>query len=103
GQPAFTDTWEWDGRVWTRAATAGPPGNTFLRMAYDARRQRVVAFGGRESRGETWEWDGRAWKRVASDGPPWRDHHAMTYDAKRGRVILFGGSAQLPDGSFPRD
>ena len=85
--PVFTDTWEWDGHAWTRVATSGPSGSIFLKMSYDARRRRVVAFGGRGGGGETWEWDGRAWSRVSTSGPPPRDHHAMTYDARRQRIV----------------
>jgi len=101
--PVYTDTWEWDGRAWTRVATSGPAGSIFLKMSYDAHRRRVVAFGGRGGGGETWEWDGRVWSRVSTSGPPPRDHHAMTYDARRQRVVIFGGGRQLPNGDFPRD
>ncbi|MBW8768817.1 MAG: MBL fold metallo-hydrolase, partial [Gemmatimonadetes bacterium] len=102
--PVFTDTWEWDGHRWTqRAPGGGPSGRVFLKMSYDAHRQRVVAFGGRGGGGETWEWDGRAWARVSTSGPPPRDHHAMTYDSRRQRIVLFGGGRQQPNGDFPRD
>jgi hypothetical protein len=83
-------------------AVDGPPGTTFHKLAYDARRGRVVSFGGRGGRGETWEWDGRVWTRVATAGPPPRDHHAMTYDARRGQVVLFGGGRQQPNGEYDR-
>jgi len=102
--PVFTDTWEWDGRRWTQHATGrGPSGRVFLKMAYDARRRRVVAFGGRGGGGETWEWNGDAWSRASTSGPPPRDHHAMTYDSRRQRIVIFGGGRQLPNGDFPRD
>ena len=66
---------------------------------YDARRKRIVSYGGRvgkkeEIKGDTWEWDGARWLRMA-DGEP-RDHPALAYDAARGRTVLFGG------GKFPR-
>ena len=40
------DTWEWDGKKWTRIAAQGamPPGGGA--MAYDAKRKQVVLFGG---------------------------------------------------------
>jgi hypothetical protein len=73
-------------------------------MAYDARRQRVVLFGGRGAAGllsDTWEWDGTSWLPVQttrSPGP--RAGHAMAYDSARGRLLLVGGTDgtwRLPD------
>jgi hypothetical protein len=72
-------------------------------MAYDARRRRIVSFGGRGAGGETWEWDGRAWTRVHASGPPARDHHAIAYDTRRGRVVVFGGSSQPGGRSYFND
>jgi hypothetical protein len=100
--PSFTDTWAWDGARWTRVSESGPSGTTFHRMAYDAHRRRVVAFGGRGGGGETWEWDGARWTKVAVAGPPPRDHHAMTYDSRAQRVVVFGGGRQLPSGGYDR-
>src|SRR5260221_6832669 len=63
-------------------------------MAYDARRGRVVLFGGSGSQGvlgDTWEWDGSAWALQRASGPSPRAEMAMAYDSARGRVVLFGG------------
>lgn len=61
-------------------------------MAYDAKRERVVLFGGSAGPNETWTWDGATWTRMTpSSSPPPRTHHKMAYDAKRERVVLFGG------------
>lgn len=89
-----TDTWEWDGTSWTKAAVTGPPGRIWHAMAYDAARRRVVLFGGHISGallGDTWEWDGATWTQIATTGPTPRYDHAMVYDAARARVVLFGG------------
>lgn len=65
-----TDTWTWDGRTWTRAATVGPPARFLHAMAYDARRERVVMTAGTRSArpydvlSDTWEWDGAAWREA---------------------------------------
>ena len=42
-----TDTWTWDGDTWTRAEEqSGPGGLAHHAMAYDAKRRRVVLYGG---------------------------------------------------------
>ena len=88
------ETWEWDGTRWARTVTPdAPPGADFIQLAYDARRARVIAFGGRGNGTGTWSWDGQAWTKVATQGPPARDHHSMTYDSRRERVLVFGGPA----------
>ena len=69
-------------------------------MAFDARRGRVVLFGGGNplSLGDLWEWDGvRWWAREDAGGQPGgapepRSALALTYDTRRGRTILFGGA-----------
>jgi hypothetical protein len=41
-------------------------------LAFDARRGRVVLFGGADAsavRDDTWEYDGRVWHNVAGRGP----------------------------------
>lgn len=53
---------------WTRLDAAGPPPRSGHAMAYDAKRDRAVLFGGgnsdRPSRmGDTWEFDGTRWRR----------------------------------------
>ena len=43
---ASGETWEWDGRSWTRRLTAnGPSGRTDVALAYDGLRRRVILFG----------------------------------------------------------
>lgn len=87
-------TWEWDGVDWRLLATAGPPARANARLAYDARRQRSVLFGGLGSGflNDTWEWDGSVWRRIAAaSSPGGRAEHAMVYDAVRDKVVLFGG------------
>jgi hypothetical protein len=76
-------------------------------MAFDAARERVLLFGGRDVVGrygksldDTWEWDGVKWMRVNLLGPSRRDHHAMCYDSARKRIVLFGGGE---DGKFLGD
>ncbi|MFZ0060445.1 MAG: kelch repeat-containing protein [Pyrinomonadaceae bacterium] len=102
------DTWEWDGKRWTRVNHTGPGPRTFPAMAYDSVRRRLVLFGGNrvlfgKSPGEnkflndTWEWDGRRWTEIKVTGPSPRAEAAIAFDEKRGRVMLFGGHNRAGD------
>lgn len=92
------ETWELKPGGWQQVALTGwrPRGRESLALAYDARRQRVVLFGGstipNASLNDTWEFDGTTWKQIAvQTSPPARSRHALAYDAARGVVLLFGG------------
>lgn len=65
-------------------------------MAFDARRGRLVVFGGRSTSNDlddTWEWDGVTWLRATpTSRPSARADARMVYDSARGRVVLFGGA-----------
>ena len=87
------DTWEWDGRRWTRAGDSGPTPRNGAAMAYDPIREVVILFGGSDgvASGETWEWDGTHWRR--SDVPlahP-RFNTVMWYDPVKNQLLRFGG------------
>lgn len=72
-------------------------GRAAMTMAYDARRNRIVLFGGNsgEFKNDTWEYDGSAWRQiVTAHSPPARSEAAMAYDSVRGRIVLFGGYTQ---------
>ncbi|HUR19412.1 MAG TPA: hypothetical protein VMZ90_01305 [Vicinamibacterales bacterium] len=66
GPNTQAESWTWSAGKWQRAATA-PSRRRGTATAYDARRQRVVLFGGEDDGGllnDTWEWDGTAWRRI---------------------------------------
>ncbi len=92
----LSDTWEWNGKTWTRLTpNPSPPARWGHAMAYDPVRKKVVLFGGSGSHGDlsdTWEWDGVRWvlSRPATSPKP-RRWHGMAFDPTRGRVVLFGG------------
>jgi hypothetical protein len=97
------DTWLFDGTAWTQGPV-GPPPRRGAAMAYDAKRRRVVLFGGSSSPardatscsclGDTWEWDGMGWKQVmTSPSPPALTGARLAYDPLRGELVLFGGIA----------
>jgi cysteine-rich repeat protein len=68
-------------------------------MAYDAQRDRIVAFGGYMYPGptngrfgdDTLEWNGRDWSVLDIPGPQGRFAASMVYDSTRHEIVLFGG------------
>lgn len=99
------ETWQWDGTTWTEIAIGGgPPARSDHAMAYDARRDRIVMFGGAneyQTFNDVWEFDGTAWSRPSANVlPPRRSVHAMAYDANRGRTVLMGGKGAAIDGGL---
>jgi hypothetical protein len=64
-------------------------------LCYDARRQRLVAFGGWDSANKysatLWEWTGSEFLTPVASGPSARAGHAFVYDPTRERCLLFGG------------
>jgi hypothetical protein len=94
----FGDTWVWDGATWTqRNPPSSPTARSGHAMTFDARRGRVVLYGGVNQLtstrfSDTWEWDGSTWvQRSLATSPPALHAHAMTYDIALGRQVLFGG------------
>jgi len=64
-------------------------------MAYDAKRQHIMLYGGLWLGGlyaDLWAWDGRGWQSLSEPyANPTLDHHAAAYDVARGQLLLFGG------------
>lgn len=92
------DTWEWDGKTWTRVSESGPPPRAAHAMTYDSQRKKIVLFGGDGAAGtlgDTWEWDGKTWTQVATTGPAARGAHRIAYDSRRKKVVLFSGTSQF--------
>jgi hypothetical protein len=108
------DTWEWNGaaHTWTELCNGGtgqqcadgstaPPARYGHRMAYDAKRAKVVLTGGRNASGylaDTWEWDSQnqSWSQVPADPMSAgvysaRLRHAFAALPTRGQLLLFGG------------
>jgi len=94
------DTWIWDGSQWTqRFPGTSPPPRYGHGIVYDAARQQVVMFGGRNEAGtvfnDTWVWNGTTWAlKSPTTKPPARWRAGMAYDLFRGQVVLFGGERQ---------
>lgn len=88
--------WAWDGEIWSQLTPNPPFALVDAAAAYDARRDRVVLFGGIGVSGkvnELWEWNGSRWIKHPSTGawPPARSGHTLVYDPVRQRSVLFGG------------
>jgi hypothetical protein len=96
--PSFGDTWEWDGREWTRREVAGPSARDHIAMGYDAAHRRVVMHGGGSSEDaarETWGFDGSAWRRLATSGPS-RRFARLILDQDAPAMLLYGGFDAQP-------
>lgn len=91
-------TWVWDGANWSELAPSqSPPGRYAHALVSDARRRRLVLFGGIVNGGtgvaqDTWEWDGSTWSELhPAVSPPARAFHGMAFDEARGKTVLYGG------------
>ncbi len=91
-----TDTWEWNGTLWSQSATSGPAGRANFGMCYVEWQGLVLLFGGWSSAlgylSDTWIWDGVTWTELNISGPPARAGFGMAYDHASESIILFGGS-----------
>ncbi|MCB9878099.1 MAG: hypothetical protein H6835_10900 [Planctomycetes bacterium] len=89
------------------AGSAGaPPFVTDPALAWDAQRQRLVLFGGRDFIGQaltaTWEFDGVAWSSPSTPtAPPARFGAAFAHDPVLGVLVLAGGEAGGIGGQTP--
>jgi hypothetical protein len=93
-----SDTWELQGRQWTRVATPeAPPARHRGAMVYLANRGESLLFGGQGRTGamfgDTWTYSGCRWlqKRLGRATPSPRCGHCLAYDEQAGVAVLFGG------------
>lgn len=100
------ELWTQSAGIWTLENPPGPRPATryYADIAYDARREVVVLFGGSnfpQTFTDTWEWNGTTWTDVTPAGPSpsARDSASMTYHAGLERVALYSGfdGEQLDD------
>lgn len=98
-------TYLFDGATWQALAAPGPAGRSEPALAYDARRDVTVLFGGEipggwggaQLAGDVWEWDGATWSEVIPNdpegdlGPTARRASAFAFDPERGTLVLHGG------------
>lgn len=88
------DLWQYDGVDWSPVfASPRPTARAFHSATWDARRNRMVVFGGerdlQQLLNDTWEWDGGIWQQAtptASPPPQWS--LAMQFDHAQQRTVL---------------
>jgi hypothetical protein len=97
GQGYNSETWEWDGTLWTQRIVSGPVARKQHAMIYDSTNSRTVLFGGSSGINPTthladvWTWDGTAWTQDSSTDALPVFEHAMAFDSARNRIVSFGG------------
>jgi hypothetical protein len=105
-QGNLDDTWVFERDIWVDAGSAGPSRNAH-KMAYDAFRQHVVLFGGRDDNGvlpsNTYIYEAEVWSPVDNNGPGGRYGHELVHDPVRARTVMFGGATQTIPQSGWRD
>lgn len=96
-------------RTWTGTSWRTDGEHEALRVAeggaaFDARRGRIVVFGGTRNPGTfrtgTWVLERDDWRALGGDGPSPRQAHVLVYDARRDRIVLFGGVGAAPAGQM---
>ncbi|MFT3698509.1 MAG: hypothetical protein QM831_35520 [Kofleriaceae bacterium] len=102
GQPFTADTYLWNGRTWQFASPMmAPTSQRDASMVYDAKRKRIVMFGGHNrsvdpmwrATDQTWTWDGTTWTQLKpAHSPSPRSGAAMSYDPLRDQIVMFGGT-----------
>jgi len=99
-------TWVWNGSDWAQSSTGGssPPARAGASMAFDARLDQLILFGGEGAGGQllddTWAWNGASWTPVTTtETPGGREGAALASDTD-GHLILFGGYG-ITNGSPP--
>lgn len=108
-----SDCWSFQGTGWQQLGGTVPAGRWGHGMVYDARRQRMVLFGGfQPSLGnplpdalalqDTWEYGWSGWTQVvATVSPSARGYFGFAYDPIRASSVLFGGAG--PNASYLQD
>lgn len=95
-QAAVADAWTYDGSTWTKVCGPCAPGPRVGHgMVWDAKRDVVVLFGGKDTAlmNDVWELKGGVWTQVSptGTGPTPRWGAFVAYDPVRDRTVVFGG------------
>jgi len=97
--------WYWDGKGWHAIPKqkVWPPPRRSPQLVWDARRKRLVLFGGEKrsdpsgpdgdwAMTDLWEWDGKKWERkLSGEVMPWRMGCQLAYDSGRRRMVAWLG------------
>lgn len=98
------ETWAWDGTRWIRRYPATvAPARFSHSMVYDAAREQVLLFGGRNIETEladTWTYKDNNWTQVQSESAPSKRILAgLGFDRNTNRAVLFGGQRVNDEGN----
>ena len=63
----YSDTWTWDGSIWTQLSPVHSPPASQSLMVYDSQRQEIVLVS--TSQSDTWLWDGSDWTDTGAAAP----------------------------------
>jgi|SRR5688500_13962869 len=90
----FNDLWAFDGRHWVQLPASGDR-LSGIRLAFDARRARLVSWGGFDGspRGDLRVLEPDGWRTVGTHPDRRVSEPGMVYDTRRERLVAFGGSA----------
>ncbi len=111
GEPrGLSDTWAYDfyTNTWSNVTVGGPAAREAHAIAYDARSDRTVLFGGYRVHGDgperfyddtwTFQFPAGLWNLMsAAQRPAPRFGHSMAYASSAGGIILFGGETEWFD------
>jgi hypothetical protein len=88
GLPELLDTWQWDGRDWSRLGQDPAPSGQPLDLFYDRELSRPILA----TSDGAWQWLNGSWSQVSSAvlTSPWAD--AIGYDAANRRLVVAGES-----------
>jgi hypothetical protein len=98
----LADTWKFVNTRWIELSTKNAPlGRRGHAMVYDAARNQVVVFGGRNKTtdlNDTWVFRNDDWTQLSpANSPTVRVIPGADYDLDRGRILLFGGTQLSSD------
>lgn len=94
GVKRLGDIWAWNGQGWRYIGDSGVP-KIVPAMAYDARRDRILTFGGTGDGDRNDDklsvLDGDHWQTLSEEPTMARVGAAMVYDTQRDQMVMFGG------------
>lgn len=94
GSGSAGETFEWDGKDWTKIAGTLPQ-LLYPTMSYSVAQNRTVLFGGRigsTRQNTTYEWDGKTWTTITTaNSPSTRYGACQAYDWGRRVTVMFSG------------
>ncbi len=98
GSGPMSDTWDWNGTVWTQRSTGVIPARQQMSAALEPLSSGFLIYGGNDSNAaspifnETWVLIGNSWQRRGTPlSPPRVYDYAIAADLARGNIVLFGG------------